>query len=166
MPSLPGTPNWLRDTGNPTPRALTSSPSSRPTSKTPSSRKMQVSDPPRDAWPGPVHVKCYIFVLPMAISECQAREASGTDVACYFLFSSHPPDSEGRSQNLLPAAEEKLTQRQGCSSLWKTTLSSSRRQDMEGLLVLCSVPRHVTPSVFTMGHNFPLLCSPGKAFLG
>lgn len=64
---------------------------------------MQVSDPPRDAWPGPVHAKCCIFGLPMAILECQAREASGTDAACYFLFS-HPPDSEGRSQNLLPAA--------------------------------------------------------------
>lgn len=166
MPSLPGTPNWLRDTGSPTLRALTSSPSSQPTSKTPSSRTMRVSDPPRDAWPGSVCAKCCIFGLPVTMSEHQAREASGTDAACYFLFSSHPPDSEGRSQNLLPAAQEKLTQRQGCSSPWKTTLSYSRRQDMEGLLVLCSVPRHVTPSVFTMGHNFPLLCSPGKAFLG
>ncbi|KAK7815566.1 hypothetical protein U0070_005678 [Myodes glareolus] len=37
-------------------------------------------------------------------AERQARETSGTDAAGYFLFSSHPPDSEGRSQNLLPAA--------------------------------------------------------------
>lgn len=61
MSSVPGTPGWLRNTGNLTQQALTSSPSSPPTSKTRSSRTMLVSDSllpraPGSAVPCPGHL--------------------------------------------------------------------------------------------------------------
>lgn len=81
------------------------------------------------------HAKQCISGLPMAVSEHQTREAS-----CYFLIVSHPPDSEGRVQNLLPVEEERREcvvddSEAGLSRLWKMALSLALQKAWPGKIL-------------------------------
>lgn len=71
-------------------------------------------------WQGLPHAKPFVSSWLMAISEHQAREASGTNATCYFLTPSHPPDSEPAAGRVGETSVVLLvTQRQGTADFGK-----------------------------------------------